>query len=277
MLDTDILGRVISKIGRPGFDSAFFELARRALDISSCTAFSFEDDQTPHPIILEGHGSEQRSRTKQLGSTYVQDGYRSDPNVRDLFDVTQVEVRLTNPSEITDDAFRDHYYAEPRIGSEITILAHYNRKRYNIGLYRGTGKPPFDCNALDSARALAAVIVPALHRHIDFVMADPEQDERTGEQSLDHLAAVLLADCNKLSPREAQVCAAIVLGYRTLAISLNLGISENTICTHRKRAYAKLGISSQNELFSLYFRTVARMGASSQMARRMPQLHAVAA
>jgi len=56
-----------------------------------------------------------------------------------------------------------------------------------------------------------------------------------------------------LTQREADVCAAIALGYTTLGIGLNLGISVNTVATHRKRAYAKLGISCQNELFARYF------------------------
>jgi len=56
-----------------------------------------------------------------------------------------------------------------------------------------------------------------------------------------------------LTQREADVCAAIALGYTTVGIGLNLGISVNTVATHRKRAYAKLGISCQNELFARYF------------------------
>jgi DNA-binding CsgD family transcriptional regulator len=64
-----------------------------------------------------------------------------------------------------------------------------------------------------------------------------------------------------LSPREAEVCAHIVLGYSTLAIGLNLGVSVNTVATHRKRAYLKLGVCSQNVLFERYFRLVNTLAA----------------
>lgn len=58
------------------------------------------------------------------------------------------------------------------------------------------------------------------------------------------------------SGREAEVCAHIVLGYSTLAFGLRLGVSLNTVATHRRRAYLKLGVCSQNELFERYFRLV---------------------
>lgn len=54
-----------------------------------------------------------------------------------------------------------------------------------------------------------------------------------------------------LTPRQTEVCARIVLGYSILAISLELGITQNTVSTLRKRAYSRLGISRQNELFAL--------------------------
>jgi DNA-binding CsgD family transcriptional regulator len=44
------------------------------------------------------------------------------------------------------------------------------------------------------------------------------------------------------------VCAEIVRGLSSGAIASSLGLSINTILTHRRRAYAKLRISSQNEL-----------------------------
>jgi DNA-binding CsgD family transcriptional regulator len=52
------------------------------------------------------------------------------------------------------------------------------------------------------------------------------------------------------------VCAHIALGYSTLATSLHLSVSTNTVSTLRQRAYRKLGISCMNELFSLCLRSI---------------------
>jgi LuxR family transcriptional regulator, activator of tox operons len=54
-----------------------------------------------------------------------------------------------------------------------------------------------------------------------------------------------------LPPREAEVCGAIASGMTSEAIALTLGISVNTVLTYRKRAYMRLGVSSQNELMRL--------------------------
>ncbi|WP_189622426.1 helix-turn-helix transcriptional regulator [Novosphingobium colocasiae] len=78
------------------------------------------------------------------------------------------------------------------------------------------------------------------------------------QRTLEYLREVLMEGPGKLSHREAEICAGIIMGYSTEAIGLNCMISVNTVATHRKRAYAKLGISSQNELFLRYFSAVRR-------------------
>ena len=58
-----------------------------------------------------------------------------------------------------------------------------------------------------------------------------------------------------LSDREQQVVQHILHGYSSESISRVLEISITTVKTHRKRAYAKLGISSQSELLSLFLKS----------------------
>lgn len=61
-------------------------------------------------------------------------------------------------------------------------------------------------------------------------------------------------DC--LSPREAQVVQMILKGHSSYSISQHLGISLTTVKTHRQNAYAKLGIATQQELFSAFLKTL---------------------
>lgn len=55
-----------------------------------------------------------------------------------------------------------------------------------------------------------------------------------------------------LSLREREVVQLVLRGHSSESVGSHLGISVTTVKTHRKRAYAKLGISSQSELFSLF-------------------------
>ena len=57
-----------------------------------------------------------------------------------------------------------------------------------------------------------------------------------------------------LTPREQEVCRRILSGSSSEAISQALGISLHSTLTYRKRAYERLGISSQSELFAIVLR-----------------------
>jgi len=54
-----------------------------------------------------------------------------------------------------------------------------------------------------------------------------------------------------LSPRQATVGLMILRGHSTPSIALSLGVSPQTVKVFRKQLYARCGISSQAELFSL--------------------------
>ncbi len=54
-----------------------------------------------------------------------------------------------------------------------------------------------------------------------------------------------------LSPREAEIVRLILQGHSSPSAADFLGISEGTVKVHRHHAYAKLGISSQAQLFSM--------------------------
>jgi DNA-binding CsgD family transcriptional regulator len=78
-----------------------------------------------------------------------------------------------------------------------------------------------------------------------------------------------------LTPRQTEGCARIVLGYSILAISLELGITQNTVSTLRKRAYSRLGICSQNELFALCLEGFLNAPAFSHFTPPMDRLPAI--
>ena len=59
-----------------------------------------------------------------------------------------------------------------------------------------------------------------------------------------------------LTERECDVTQLILRGHSSESIGYNLGISVGTVKTHRKNAYAKLNISSQSELLSLFLKSL---------------------
>ena len=61
---------------------------------------------------------------------------------------------------------------------------------------------------------------------------------------------------NILSPREIEVAKLIFEGHSGNSIAANLDIALTTVKSHRKNMYKKLGIGSQQELFSRYIDTL---------------------
>ena len=61
----------------------------------------------------------------------------------------------------------------------------------------------------------------------------------------------VLPGSETLSPREQEIVDAVLQGKRSKEIALALKISEKTVFTHRSRAYRKLALRSDRELFRL--------------------------
>ena len=73
----------------------------------------------------------------------------------------------------------------------------------------------------------------------DWVLDALDFDERTEAWLRAHFG---------LSKREAQVAALIAMGRSKIYIAEHLFIADNTVRTHAKNAYAKLGVHSNQEL-----------------------------
>lgn len=59
---------------------------------------------------------------------------------------------------------------------------------------------------------------------------------------------------NALSPRERQVMEMLLGGKRPKVIALELGLTENTIATHRTRLLEKIGVGDNRELYQYALR-----------------------
>jgi len=60
----------------------------------------------------------------------------------------------------------------------------------------------------------------------------------------------------KITPRETQVVSRVLEGHSSEAIAKSLGISVGTVRIHRRNVYGKLQISSQQELFDIFFQKI---------------------
>ena len=122
-----------------------------------------------------------------------------------------------------------------------------------LSIYRALCKRGFDDGELARVSAAIPLIRALLRRYWrEFGTAGSRgapPDTRVDEAFANFGAAMLTG-------REREVVQLILRGHSSESICFNLGISLGTVKTHRKNAYAKLEISSQSELLSLFLRSL---------------------
>ncbi|MER8421070.1 LuxR C-terminal-related transcriptional regulator [Mesorhizobium sp. M1329] len=258
----DKAGDLVSTVGSDQFGLQFYRLFHDLFAIEECTVFAFPPSRMPNRVVIEADNPAAKQIAVQLAERWVGGDYLVDQNIRRY---NQARTRLTyvlKPREINDDSYRRRYYENPSICRELGLMARVNDTHYLMTLARRSRDDDFDCHDVRTFEALSGLILKTIHRHEELV-AGKDRTRACGtaidfssqvqrDNAIGYLRDVLLGGPQRLSVREAEVCSRIALGYSTLAISLHYGISLNTVATHRKRAYAKLGICSQNELFSRY-------------------------
>ena len=60
----------------------------------------------------------------------------------------------------------------------------------------------------------------------------------------------------ELTERESEVIQLVLRGHNTESVATQLGIASATAKLHRRRAYAKLSVGSQGELFFKFLETL---------------------
>lgn len=265
---SDALAAAIAAIGTDRFGPSFFELARRQIGADQCTAFAAAGGRDAAILVAEGASSATAAMVKRLSIEYATGAYHRDPVLK-LSEARRAAphciVRM-DPDTIDDPGYRDRFYSYPGIRHELALVTRSGEQLLCVSFYRAAGQRSFSDAEHREVEALAPITLSLLRRHFELCGSDLFPQQAAAPSPADRQAAVLdkvrdamLADCARLTPREAEVCARILLGYTVLGTSMLLEISVNTVATHRKRAYSKLSISSQNELFARYFSTVERL------------------
>lgn len=257
MLHTQIkhIGGLVESLGRKDFDELFFRFYDEVLGITYCTVFEFIKFEQARIIMALSTNSEVDKSFKSLAYDYVNGFFRKDPYLIELMNIEKPEHpewKTGDPQKIEDTEYRTKFYDNPELFHEL-ILSYKDQRHLLIAtLYRDKTQGPFTSWEKKRASLYVDLSLKLLNKHIELLNFESNNIKDRNNTSYQRVHELLLKE-NILSPREAEICAMILVGYTTLGISLKLEISINTVATHRKRAYKKLGIATQNELFCKCF------------------------
>jgi DNA-binding CsgD family transcriptional regulator len=240
------IGDLIAKIGSPNFETSFFQIAREATACEHLTVFA-SSDRTPARLLFAiNRGSRPVART--IAEKYLKHYWEHDPAnricSRNTASSYEMAIRVFC-QDIDHDAYRRDCYSAVDLVDRFSIIRHHGDETIRLNLYRSAQRGRFVAADMAPVLECADIMFALLAKHDEQrVVADPSCEG-------DVLARRLRQIVPQLARRELDVCVGIMQGKSSEAIALALGISVNTVLTYRKRAYARLGITSHNELMRL--------------------------
>ena len=238
-------------IGRPSFPNALIGALRRVADVGHCMVFSFAGERSANCLLDAGNIPIGRD----LGVAYSGHFFQSDPN-RDAILAGHADAAPvllpTFARRMYSDSYRKIFFEDSDIVDKCATAIWVEDTCFYVNFYRITAQGRFTRDEIGRLMAVAPAISAAVARHFQEDAA-PEDDPAQRLKALFANAAPFAA----LTGREKEVCLRILSGFSSEAIAAELGISLHSALTYRKRAYDRLGISSQNELFAIALRLMA--------------------
>lgn len=246
------LGRVTSLVAAIGsvdqsrFASEVLGTLGDAVDISQCTIFAYEFGNRPRTVSVADHRGGRFLR--DVADVYSRLFYVLDGNQQVIAGPPAGPAMLMqqqSSGDILHEGYRTACYSDPHVSDRLSLLVQpVDRIWLSVNLYRDRGHADFAPQEIGLVEALAPLIGHAARHHYAL-----HGQSQAGIPQL--MLAKLRARCPQLAKRELDVLRGVLEGLTAAEIGDALGIKPASVVTYQKRAYQRLGISSQRQLFAL--------------------------
>lgn len=194
------------------------------------------------------------------------DEYLTGPYLLDPFfkacgrkvDTGLYRIRDIAPDRFYQSEYYRSYYIQTGLAEEIGYTLYFqNGVAVVISLMRSGESSRFSAREFKLLESVVPIVNSLsqghwhdLHNQFEEEHPDTDSDEKRGIVA-DKVSRLFSP---RITPREIQVVAQILEGHSSDSIARSLGIAVGTVRIHRRNVYAKLQISSQQELFSIFSR-----------------------
>jgi DNA-binding CsgD family transcriptional regulator len=253
-----LTGQLIAQLNGEGFCLALDDALRAVASFDLTAVLAFPMREKPK-LLHDGlkNVSAPRVMETYLNGTYVLDACY----VACTHGMADGLYRLSEVAP--DEFFSTNYYTSPDVHPCISLesgtlaeeIFYLSQPQpglfYCYSLMRSSRSRKFDAGEFKALQTLTPVVNSLLAKHfegqippVSAVAADVLDDAFSSFRSDD------------LSPREQHIVSLVLRGHSSASTAHVLGIAEGTVKNHRKHIYAKIGVSSQGELFNLFLRHV---------------------
>jgi len=226
----------------------------QVVPIDNTVAYVFR--RSGRPIVLyddwddPAHEAHRQAMVLYFGSAYL-----LDPFYRAF--LSDVPAGLHTLRELAPDRFRQtDYYEKFYKGVTTRDEASYlvpaaDGSMLEISLNRVR---PFGVRELQRLRDIEPIVLSVASEFVNRADVGESLSRRHVPATHDRLeSAVEAFGARLLTPREREIVRLLLRGHSVKSTAERLELSPGTVKIHRRNIYAKLGISSQSQLFSLFF------------------------
>jgi len=246
VLTPDAFAPAIAALGREAFASELLAALNQSVPVDHVCLMRVAD--RARPPVLESASWRGGAHVAEVQRAYLNGLYRFDPNMN-LPAQTGVAFRHLRRDGVAHAGYREACFGRAGLLERITVAAADAGQLVLLNLYRLEPSGPFAADEIAAIEALSRFLAALSIKHVGtlgMLLRSRDRGDRIAA-----LAARLHALDGRLTARERDVLSRVMLGVTSEGIALDLGIGLNTVLTYRKRAYTRLGVTSQAELFSL--------------------------
>ena len=265
----DALPRVADAVGSSEFAPRLVDALHLVLPFDWWMVMVYHRHRNPD-MLHENFTDSWRERglTTYVGAFFVLDPFyimsRSldHPEVCRLGDIA--------PDGFLESEYHRAHYATGRIGDEVGYLWPLESGvTLAISLERSENCVGFGTEEVHDLETVQPLLYALARRH--WAASHP-RSAGSVPLELGRLVQEAAADFGRetLTPRECEVVKLVLRGFSTKSVSQSLGISPGTVKVHRENIYAKLGVSSQAELFNLFIASVSTAKTARPQPRALP-------
>jgi len=243
------LAAAIIALGSPEFPERLLDLLVCTTEADASMILRYWPDRVPE-VLADRLDPKERP---YLYGDYLAGVFRLSPFYR--LSVGLKEPRLVRLKEIAPEGFRQSeyfrsYFARIAVSDLAGMLLPVaSGSVVHLSFARSERGPGFGRRVLAELRELLPVFAALAQRHWR------DAGEGTGQMRAASPLEIMRAEFD-LTRREVEIAEAMLAGHSSKSTARLLAISAETVKVHRRNLYAKLGIASQAELFSMF---LARM------------------
>lgn len=245
-----VLGGLVDSAGEPGFDENLLSILSEIGQFEHVLIYEVTHNC---PSQIMAVSSNAHSLVESTSRKFLDSHVAADPLLPKVRAATTRGAPQLFRADVEDMPHRQLYdliYGPNAIRERIVLSGHAGGRKMAASLVRpgrlGLLTAGAACDMID----LGPLLLSLVAKHISLVANRTVSPQPFA--SLNMIETAIRNEAPSLTSRQVQVCARILKGLSTSGVALDLGIGEETVVTHRKQAYQRLGIASRFELGRWY-------------------------